>query len=163
MSEKNNETTRKTEWTLPTGGKGKPGPGRPKRRKIEGYAKDVTPQEGIRNLQEEAANLARKIVVQSNVLLDRGELKKSEINDLRQLATSFGIFFDKVAKDNDEPIVKIKFPQQVLDALRVGVALVVAPKPQVAQLPAPTGSEVVPAPTVEAESVRVLPDNEGAK
>ena len=163
MSEKTNETTPKTEWTLPNEVKAKAGPGRPKRRKIEGYEKHLTPQEVIRNLQEEAANLARKIVAQTHAMLDRGELKKSEINDLRQLATSFGIFFDKVAKDNDEPIIQIKLPQQVLDALRVGVALQIAPKPQVAQLPAPTVSEVVPTPTVEAESVRVLPDSEATK
>lgn len=83
----------------------------------------------VKGLRYRSAVLAERISEEIRSLLDSRLPKKDVARLVREFTWSYGVLFDKAAGSLDASLVKIQFPSQALESMKLGIALQVAPKP----------------------------------
>lgn len=78
--------------------------------------------------RHKACTLADRLAEEIRLTLDSGLPKKEKARLVRELTWSYGVLFDKAAGGESSATVKIQLPADVLSALKIGIALQVAPK-----------------------------------
>lgn len=126
----NKEETVSEPVAAPKIGTGLAGPGRPKKARTQDLEKQAEPlNKRVDSLRYSSSVLASRLAHEIRETLDSTLPKKEKARLVRELTWSYGVLLDKASGGTDNGMVEIKFPAEVLAALKVGVALQVAPKP----------------------------------
>lgn len=80
--------------------------------------------------RHKACTLADRLAEEIRLTLDSGLPKKEKARLVRELTWSYGVLFDKASGGESSSVVKIQLPADILGALKIGIALQVAPKAQ---------------------------------
>lgn len=84
----------------------------------------------IETHRHKACTLADRLAEEIRLTLDSGLAKKEKARLVRELTWSYGVLFDKASGGESSSVVKIQLPADVLGALKIGIALQLAPKAQ---------------------------------
>lgn len=112
-------------------GSGLAGPGRRKVVKTGNLDKPTEILEKrIETHRHKACTLADRLAEEIRATLDSTLPKKEKARLVRELTWSYGVLFDKASGGESSSTVKIQLPADILGALKIGIALQVAPKAQ---------------------------------
>lgn len=110
-------------------GTGLAGPGRKKVPKTGNLDKpSEVLEKRIETHRHKACTLADRLAEEIRLTLDSTLAKKEKARLVRELTWSYGVLFDKASGGESSATVKIQLPADILGALKVGIALQVAPK-----------------------------------